>query len=80
MRSVDLTADAVHVLPDLPASTSDAQILAMAAEGQGRLERLDRALFAGILRNLPAGTHTLTIVTFEISGSHAIKRTMAVVP
>jgi hypothetical protein len=80
IRSLDLTADTVHVLPDLPASTTDAQILAMADEGRGRLDRVDRALFAGVLRNLPAGTHSVTIVTFEISGSRSIRRVTAVAP
>jgi hypothetical protein len=80
IRSLDLTADSVHVFPNLPASTTDAQVLAMAEEGRGRLDRLDRALFKGILRNLPVGTQSLTIVTFEINGTRGVKRVTAVAP
>jgi hypothetical protein len=80
IRSVDLTADAVHVFANLPAATTDAQILAMTENGGGRLDRIDRALFKGVLRNLPRGSNALTIVTFEPSGTRSIKRVTAVAP
>jgi hypothetical protein len=80
IRSVDLTADAIAVFANLPAATTDAQILSMTSNGGGRLDRIDRALFKGVLRNLPRGSNTLTIVTFEPTGTHSIKRVTAVAP
>lgn len=74
VRSADGTADRVHVFPNVPATTSEAAILADAKAGKGRLDRIDRALFEGTLRNLPAGNSTLTVVTLEISGTHNIQR------
>jgi hypothetical protein len=80
IRSVDLTADSVHAFPNLTAETSDAQILAMTADGRGRLERIDRALFKGTVRNLPPGEGSLTVVTFESTGTHGIQRMPVTVP
>jgi len=78
IRSVDLTADAVHVFANLPAATTEPDILAMVNDGRGRAERIDRALFKVVLRNLPRGAVPLTIVTFEPSGNRSIRRATAV--
>ena len=48
VRSQDATADGVHVLANVPASTTDAAILTMVEGGQGRCDRIDRALFRGL--------------------------------
>jgi hypothetical protein len=37
-------------------------------------------LFKGVLRGLPKGENSLTIVTFERTGRKSIKRQTAVVP
>ncbi|MGH9891298.1 MAG: hypothetical protein ACREA0_04815, partial [bacterium] len=80
IRSVDLTAGTIHVFANLPAATTEAQVLAMTSDGLGRLDRIDRALYKGALRNLPHGSNALTIVTFEPSGRHTITRVAAVSP
>src|SRR2546422_8354647 len=80
IRSTDQTADSVHVFANLPASMTEAQILAEVNAGKGRLERFDRALFRGRLQGLPRGTNTLTIVTFEFTGTRSIKRVTATMP
>jgi alpha-amylase len=80
IRSVDGTADNIHVLPNLRQNTSEADILAAVTQGKGKLDRIDRALFKGVLRGLPKGENSLTIVTFERTGRKSIKRQTAVVP
>jgi hypothetical protein len=80
IRSVDFTADRVHVFPNLPDTTTEPAILEMAADGRGRCERIDRALFKGTLKGLSNGKNTLAIVTFERTGTHSVKRVLIVVP
>jgi alpha-amylase len=80
IRSTDLTAERVHVFAGLAAATPDSEVLAMAAAGKGRCDRIDRALFKAVLRDLPSGDNTLTIVTFESTGTHNVQRLTAVVP
>jgi Alpha amylase, catalytic domain len=80
IRSLDLTADAIHVFANLPTTNTEAEILTMVTNGRGRTDRVDRAIFKGVLRNLPRGTNSLTIVTLEPTGTHSIKRVNAVNP
>ncbi len=80
IRSVDFTAERVHAFANLPGTMSEAQVLSSAAGGQGRLERMDRALFKGTLQNLLTGNNTLTIVTFEPTGTRSVQRVTAVFP
>ena len=80
VRSNDATADRVHVLPGVAAGTSNAAVLALLKDGRGRLERVDRALFRGTLRDLPAGSTALTVVTFEPSGTSNVRRVDVTVP
>jgi len=65
VRSVDKTADAVHVFLDEPAATPDAELVGRAAGGQGRAGRIDRDLFAYGFFALASGNHVATVVTFE---------------
>ena len=74
IRSRDGTADAVHALANVPASTSATAVAAMATGGQGHCDRLDRTLFKGVVRNVPPGPATLAIVTFEPSGTQNVQR------
>jgi alpha-amylase len=80
VRSRDATADGVHVLASLPASTTDAAVLTMVNEGRGRCDRIDRLLFKVWLRDVAAGPRTLTIVTFEPTGTRNVQRATVTVP
>jgi hypothetical protein len=68
------------VFANQPTGTTEAQVLDSVRAGQGTLQRIDRALFRGTLRGLPRGENTLTIVTFEPSGTHNVQRVTAVLP
>jgi hypothetical protein len=77
IKSQDFTADRVHVFAALPAAMTEAEILAAAAEGKGRLNRIDRALFEGTVPGVKKGSNQLTIVTFEPGGTHNVQRVTA---
>jgi hypothetical protein len=80
IRSSDQTATSVHVFANLPGDRTEAQILADVDRGEGRLDRIDRALFRGEVAGLRAGQNELTVVTFELSGNHSIQRLTAAAP
>jgi glycosidase len=72
VRSVDQTADSVHILLDLPANLSEAQILAE-ADNDNRAGYYDRDMFIrGATVNY--GNHVATIVTYEPTGNYSIER------
>jgi len=73
IRSLDLTADNVHVLLDLPAALTDAQVLAMVGAGS-RSESIDRDLFKNYFSGLSHGNHVATVVTFEMTGTWNVQR------
>ena len=60
MRSIDGTANRVHVFLDLPPNTTDADVLQMALLGQNRASTYDRDRFVFGLNNLITGNHTAT--------------------
>ena len=70
----------MHVFANLPGGMTEAQILDSVRGGQGATQRIDRALFRGILRGPPRGENTLTIVTFEPTGARNVRRATAVLP
>ena len=80
IRSVDFTADRLHAFANLAGTVSEAEVLAMANAGQGRLERNDRALFKGTVNGLRQGSNTLTLVAFERTGTRGVNRVTAVLP
>ena len=80
IRSVDFTADRVHAFANLAGTVSEAEVLAMATAGQGRLERSDRALFKGTVSGLRQGSNSLTLVAFERTGTRGVNRVAAVLP
>jgi hypothetical protein len=80
IRSLDSTADRIHAFANLSSTMAESEVLALVAEGQGRLERIDRALFKGTVRGLAKGDNTLMIVTFEPSGTHSVQGVTAVLP
>lgn len=73
VRSVDFTADSVHVFLDLPAALTDAQVVGMVGSGS-QANQLDRDLFTRDFNGLTHGNHVLTIVSFEPSGTTAVRR------
>jgi hypothetical protein len=73
IRSTDLTADKVNVFLDLPAGLSDAQVLALVAQGNSA-GQIDRDLFTFRYSNVGNGNHAITIVTKEIDGNTNVQR------
>ncbi|MFP6577080.1 MAG: Ig-like domain-containing protein, partial [Pirellulaceae bacterium] len=74
IRSLDKTADNVHVFLNLPAGTSDGQIMDMVNDGQGKTAEYDRDLFKYGYFNVPHGNNVATIVSFEPTGNSQIQR------
>ncbi len=75
IKSVDKTANSVHVFLDLPASLTDAQVLAMVSAGQGSARQIDRDQFIYGFNGLAHGNHVATIVSFEQTGNSNVQRT-----
>ena len=80
IRSVDLTADRVYAFANLPSTTSNAETMAQVAQGKGKLERIDRALFKATLPGLKKGANQITIVTFEPTGNSNLQPVTAELP
>jgi len=73
VRSLDLTADSVHVMLDLGAALSPAEILALVAESN-KAEMMDRDLFKKYFAGLAHGNHAMTVVTYEMTGTFNVQR------
>lgn len=73
VRSLDQTADNVHVFFDLPPDMTAAEIDAMLGPGS-QTDRIDRDLWAKTFADLTSGNHAATVVTFEITGTRNIQR------
>jgi hypothetical protein len=73
VRSVDQTADSVHVFLDLPAALSDDDVRAMVGSAN-RASQIDRDLFTRDFGGLTSGNHVLTVVSFEPTGNHGVLR------
>ena len=73
VRSLDLTADSVHVMLDLGAAMSPAEVLALVAESN-KAEVLDRDLFKKYFAGLAHGNHAMTVVTYEMTGTLNVQR------
>ncbi|TWT31300.1 Alpha-amylase precursor [Posidoniimonas corsicana] len=73
VRSVDKTADNMHVLLDLPASLTDDQVLAMIGPGTAT-SYYDRDEWIRGYFGVPSGAHAVTIVTFEPTGNRSVQR------
>ncbi|MEN0110514.1 MAG: hypothetical protein AAF805_07290, partial [Planctomycetota bacterium] len=72
VRSLDQTADRVHVLLNLGAGLTDAEVLALVAPSN-QAERIDRDLFA-LVDDVTSGNHAATVVTYEITGNFSVER------
>jgi len=73
VRSLDLTADSVHVLLDVGAALSDAEVLALLGAGT-QAEVMDRDLFKKYIAGLGHGNHAATVVAYEMTGRYGIER------
>ena len=73
VRSDDLTADAVHVLWNLPAGLDDAAVLARVSAANAA-EQIDRDLFSFQAADVMSGNLVATVVTYELTGNHSVRR------
>jgi alpha-amylase len=74
IKSTDGTADRMNVFQNVPATVSDATILAWVNAGQGSTDKIDRDIFKTGFFGVPNGNNTYTIVTREITGNTNIQR------
>jgi len=74
IKSTDGTADKVNIFQNIPATVSDATILAWANAGQGATDKIDRDIFKTGFFSVPNGNNTYTVVTREITGNTNIQR------
>ncbi|QDT68983.1 Alpha-amylase precursor [Planctomycetes bacterium MalM25] len=74
IRSVDQTADEVFVFLDLPANLSDEDIMAMVDSNQGQAGYYDRDRYVAGVFGVTSGSHAVTIVTIEETGTTNIER------
>ncbi|MEO0964262.1 MAG: hypothetical protein AAFY08_04005 [Planctomycetota bacterium] len=72
-RSIDFTADNIHILLNLGAAVTDDTILSM-LNGQTQGSRLDQDLWTRDLFGLNHGNHAITLVTFEVTGNVNVQR------
>ena len=72
-RSIDQTANDVHIFVDLPAATSDAAIKGMVGDGN-RMGYWDRDQYTYRLSGLTNGNHVFTIVSYELTGNVNVQR------
>jgi hypothetical protein len=73
LESIDRTADSVHVLLDLAAAHTDAEILAM-VNGGNKATRVDGGQFKRTFNNVVEGNHVATVVMYEPTGNYSIRR------
>ncbi len=74
VKSVDGTADNMHLYLDLPASMTNAQIFALTQAGQNDAGQYDRDSFVYGFNSTTTGNHVATVVTFEPTGRYNIQR------
>jgi hypothetical protein len=74
VKSADGTANSIHAYLDLPAATTDAQILNMVNQGQGTAGQIDTNLWAYGFNGVQSGNHVVTIVSYRPTGTYNIQR------
>lgn len=72
VRSLDQTADSVHVLWNLPVTLTDAQVLAQVS-GSNKMNYYDRDQFIRG-QSVNFGNHVATVVTYEVTGNVNVQR------
>ncbi|HEX7446069.1 MAG TPA: dockerin type I domain-containing protein [Pirellulales bacterium] len=73
VEATDPRVNNVHVLFDLPAGLTDAQILAMIG-GANQANQIDRDLWTIEDDGLTSGNHVATVVSYQIDGTASIER------
>lgn len=73
VRSLDQTANSVHVFLDIPAAVSDATILSWIGQ-TNHASQWDRDLFKYGFGSVASGNHVATVVSYEITGNRNIQR------
>ncbi len=73
VQATDSRVNNVHVLFDLPAGLTDAQILAMVG-GDNQANQIDRDLWIIEDDGLTSGNHVATVVSYQIDGAASIQR------
>src|SRR5205814_944411 len=63
----------IHVFFELPASLTDAQVLAMVG-ANSQSNRIDRDLWTKDANNLTSGNHVATVVSYEMTGNNNVQR------
>lgn len=80
VRSVDGTAESVHIFPNVAATVSEATLLGWANAGLNRADQLDGDLFKRGFFSTPNGNNTYTVVTREITGTTNVQRFTGIRP
>jgi alpha-amylase len=80
VASKDRTANSVHVLANVPATLDDTAVVGLTTDGRGTGEPFGGGVFRTLLRNAAAGNTTLTVVTFEPTGTRKVQRLNVTVP
>lgn len=73
VEATDSRVNNVHVLFDLPAGLTDAQILAMIGSAN-QANQIDRDLWTIEDGGLTSGNHVVTVVAYQIDGTASIQR------
>ena len=73
LKSIDKTADNMHLFMDIGANLTDEEIFAM-LDGNSQTNRADRDQWEKELFNVSKGNHAFTLVTFEKTGNYNIQR------
>ncbi|QDU34914.1 cytoplasmic alpha-amylase [Poriferisphaera corsica] len=73
MKSVDMTADNMHIFMDIGANMTDSEILAM-LDGNSQTNGTDRDQWEKSFNSVSKGNHAFTLVTFEQTGNYNIQR------
>jgi hypothetical protein len=76
VRSVDGTADSMHVFLNLPATLSDAEIIQMTTSGvnNGQTGYYDRDKFVSGQFDVATGNQVVTVVSYEPTGNVNVQR------
>ena len=73
MKSIDKTANNMHLLVDIGSNYTDAEILAMIGDST-QTNKVDRDQWQMDVNDVISGNHAFTVVTYEITGNYNVQR------